>query len=198
MTDDFAAHEENERRLKAAGNGHHGHTDVETAVLMSNEELAALGNAARDLLPDESFLVGKPLKWSYETGRWYFDVAVGKDTEHIFVGSDEEFVVDLRSYTETLVRRQDRKVTHRIGGRRIDGWINVPHDQLPDRDVSKWPLYKNEPNDPWSDGWQIVLRRIDDDQLFTWEAGNFWAKRGLGEFLDVARKEVVENPGECR
>jgi hypothetical protein len=167
---------------------------TEEMTPLSKEELAALGNAARDLLPDE-FLVGKPMKWSWETGRWHFDVFVGKDTEQVFVRSDEEFGIDLRSYTETETRWWERKKTHCLGGRRVDGWINPARDQLPDQDKDKWKLKNNKPKDPWVDAWQITLRRLGDKQFFTWEA-QYSAKRGLGEFLDAAYKEAGNHPGE--
>jgi len=188
MIDDDLTHYE-------GGNGHAGHAAEEEVVPLSAKELAALSDAARDLLPEESFLVGKPLKWLWQTGRWCFDVFIGKNTELVFVDSDEEFGVDLRSYSETYTRWWDKKPTHRVGGRRVDGWINPPHDQLPDRDKDRWPTKNDRPKDPWQDSWQIVLRRLDDQQNFTWEA-QFSAKRGLGEFLDNAYKEAADHPGE--
>jgi hypothetical protein len=166
----------------------------ETTPLSANE-LAALGSAAHDLIPEESFLVGKPMKWSWETGRWFFDFVNGKNVDSVLVDSDEEFGVDLRSYSDTVTRWQDGKPTHRLGGRRIDGWINPPRDQLPDQNKDLWPIRKDKPKDPWADSWQIVLRRLNDGQLFTWET-QYSAKRGLGEFLDIAHKEAIDHPGK--
>jgi hypothetical protein len=177
-----------------AGNGHAGHSTEAEAVPLSANELAALSGAAHDLIPEESFLVGKPMKWSWETGRWLFDFVSGKNVDTVLVDNDEEFAVDLRSYSETWTRWQDRKPTHRLGGRRIDGWINPPRDQLPDQNKDLWPIKNDKPKDPWADAWQIVLRRLGDDQLFTWEA-QYSAKRGLGEFLDIAHKQAVDHPG---
>src|SRR2546430_17326572 len=104
MIDDaFTRYEED--KLKG-GTGHAIEAEAEAAP-MSAEELAALGSAAHDLIPEESFLVGKPLKWGWETGRWFFDVINGKNVDQILVADDEEFGVDLRSYAGTVTRWEE-------------------------------------------------------------------------------------------
>jgi hypothetical protein len=172
MTDEQTNLDEGEesRRKAIAEEGGNGAAHEEEATPLSAEELAALGSAARDLLPDESFLTGTPLRWGYETGNWWEEVLEGKDRVQMNIGDDEEFIVDARSYAETYRRVENGKVTHRLGGRRIDGWINCPRDQLPDQDRDKWPLggKNNEPRDPWISACQITLVRLSDDKFFTW------------------------------
>ena len=128
-------------------------------------------------MPEESFLVGKPLRWSYETGQWYEEAVDGKNKVQCDIDDDEEFAVDVRSYSEVWQLWQDRKPTHRVGGRRIDGWINCPRDQLPDQDRDKWPLRDDEPSDPWVNSYQVTLVRLSDDKFFTWSA-QYGATRG--------------------
>src|SRR6516164_604835 len=80
MADEFTNFDENEEtQRKAAEKGGNGAAHEEEATPLSAEELAALGGAARDLMPEESFLVGKPLRWSYETGQWYEEAVDGKN-----------------------------------------------------------------------------------------------------------------------
>jgi hypothetical protein len=197
MSDELTNLDENEeKQRKAAGDGGNGAADEEEATPLSSEELAALGSAAKDLMPDDSFLVGAPLRWSYETGNWWEELLEGRERVSVDIGEDEEFIVDVRSYRETYRRVEDSKVTHRLGGRRIDGWINCTRDKLPDQDKNRWPIggKKSEPRDPWISSCQITLVRLADDKFFTWEA-QYDAARGMSEFLDAACKEAGDHPG---
>jgi hypothetical protein len=195
--DAFLNHDEENRKLKpstkaAAGNGA---TAAPADVALSDSELSALGNAGRDLMSIDTFLVGRPLKWLYETGRWFVEVYVDKNKNLVDVDANDEFLVDLRSYTEVWKRWENSKVTHQLGGRPIDGWINVARDQLPDNDRSKWSLGDKGPQDPWRESYQITLVRIRDDQFLTW-AAQYSGTRGLSEFLDTAVKDAKAHPGK--
>jgi hypothetical protein len=196
--DAFLNYDEENRKpkpsTKAAGGN--GSTAAELAdVALSDAELSALGNAGRDLMPIDTFLVGRPLKWLYETGRWCVEVYVDKNKNLVDVDANDEFLVDLRSYTEVWKRWENSKVTHQLGGRPIDGCINVVRDQLPDRDRSKWPLGDKGAQDPWRESYQITLVRVRDDQFLTW-AAQYSGTRGLSEFLDTAVKEAKAHPGK--
>jgi hypothetical protein len=178
-----------------ATNGSAAHQD-EPAVPFTEGELAALSAAADDLMPDEYFLVGKPLNWNYETGRW--SIQIGKDN-YALVDDADEWLVDVRSYSEIWKRREDSKVTHQLGGRRIDGWVNCPRDQLPDQNKDQWKERKKgkdgEPKDPWQRSVQIVLKRVGDATTFvTWSA-IFSAEAGMSEFLDAFARQAKDRPG---
>jgi hypothetical protein len=163
-------------------------------VPLSDAELAALTDAAHDLAPEESFLVGRSLQWSWETGRWSYQVFNGKDRTEVTVAEDDEWLIDVRSYSETWKRFADRKVTHQLGGRRIDGWINCPGEQLPGYRESEWLPTDKGPRNPWVESFQIVLKRVGDDMLATWSA-QWSAKRGLSDFLLAHGTEAKDHPG---
>jgi hypothetical protein len=134
------------------------------SVPVSDEEVAALATAAHELLPSVEW-VGLELKFVYATGKWF--VKTGKDEEE--VGATEIFAVDMRSYAAVWKRwakvqgRSKRSVTDMIGGRRVDGWVNPPRDLMPENAEDKWPLDDDrEPEDPWQENSQIVLRRLSD------------------------------------
>jgi hypothetical protein len=179
------------------GNGHSGHSAEAETTQFSDEELAALGKAASDLLPSVVW-VGRELKFSYKSGGWYDKI--NKDTEEE-VGATETFKVDARSYTEVWKRwgklegQSKRTVIDMIGGRAVDGWRNPPRYLMPETDKSKWPKDEDgEPADPWSESAQIALRRISDDQLFTWVA-QYSNRRGMGELLDIVARDAKDHPG---
>jgi|SRR6478609_6713771 len=162
---------------------------------LSDNELAALGDAAHELSPAVEW-VGRELRFVYTTGGW-FD---GKEAEKI--PADEHFKGDPRSYAEVWKRwykvagkSTKRSVTDLIGGRRIDGWINPAREALPETDRDKWPHNdKGEPEDPWQEEARLVLKRVSDGQLFTWCA-RYGDRRGMGGLLNTVIREAKAHPG---
>jgi len=145
--------------------------------------------------------VGLPLNFGYANGKWFAKVSRDKEEE---IGPTELFVADPRSYTELWKRlerldgQRKKSITETIGGRRVDGWINPRRHLLPETDKTKWPLRDKdgEPDDPWIEELRIVLRRLSDDQLFTWSA-QYSSQRGMGALLDAAMKDCDGHPGLC-
>jgi hypothetical protein len=150
-------------------------TNSKALALPSDDELNALADAARDLAPSE--LIGSPLK--FVKGSWY----VGKGDGSEEVSPTEPFVVDVRSYTVVWIRWKDRKPTHKIGGRRVDGWISPARERLPDQDKSRWPIGKKGPEDPWQETHMLLLRD-ESGELFTFASSSYGAAKGIGELLD--------------
>jgi hypothetical protein len=71
------------------------------AAQLSDDEINALADAARDHLPGIRF-VGRPLNFSWEGGNWFWK----PDRDHEEkIGATEIFLVDLRSYSEIWKRR---------------------------------------------------------------------------------------------
>jgi hypothetical protein len=103
-------------------------------------------------------------------------------------------VADVRSYCETWKRFADRKVTHQFGGRRIDGWINCPGEQLPGYREAEWPLTDKGPRNPWVEAYQIVLKRVGDGMFATWSA-QWSATRGMSDFLLAYGAKAKDHPG---
>jgi hypothetical protein len=175
------------------GNGHAGHA---AEASYSDDEIAALAGVACDLLPSVQW-VGGELKFIYGTGN--FLTKLNKEEEK--VGAAETFKADPRSYTEAWKRwgklegQLKRSVVDVIGGRRVDGWINPPRDQLPENDASKWPLDDyGEPKDPWQEYSTLVFCRVSDGQLFTMSL-QYGNRRGMAELLDTVVREAKDHPG---
>jgi hypothetical protein len=160
------------------------------AAQLSDDEINALADAARDHLPGIRF-VGRPLNFSWEGGNWFWK----PDREHEEkIGATEIFLVDLRSYSEIWKRwgRMDNGrigVVTQIGGRRIDGWVNPPRHAMPEYDADL-----PASDDPWKEGSSLILKRQSDSQLLTWTA--VWSSReGMAEFLDIALKQCRDHVG---
>jgi hypothetical protein len=85
------------------------------AVVVANDaDLAALMAAADELAPSD--IIGLPLK--YTKGKW--TIRESKDNESV-VGATDMFVVDVLSLSEGWERWENKKRTHKLIGRRIDG-----------------------------------------------------------------------------
>jgi hypothetical protein len=160
-----------------------------TVAIVNDNDLAALANAARDLLPTD--FVGAPLK--FIDGRWF--IRKGKD-EEVDVGTTESFVADMRSYAEEWVRWIAKKPTHKITGRRVDGYINPPRHTLPEYDKKDWPIGPKGPKDPWQESLRIVLRDLVRDELVTWVSSSWGGRGAMGELLDAYLADVKNHVGQ--
>jgi hypothetical protein len=161
------------------------------AAPLSDDEIRALADAAREHLPSLPF-IGKPLNFAYKTGRWFVKVSSEQEEE---VGATQIFIVDLRSYGDSYRRWANtehgkRTVTDTIGGRRIDGWRNPSRNSMPETDESEW----DDNGDPWQPRSQIVLRRQSDGQLLTF-AALYGARQGIAELVDIATRECRDHIG---
>jgi hypothetical protein len=163
-----------------------------TALTVVNDnDLAALTNAARDLQPAND-MVGLPLK--YARGRW--SIRESKDNE-VDVDVNERFVVDALSYSEEWKRWQDKKPTHKLSGRRVDGFVAPPRHVLPEADREEWPTGPKGPTDPWQEAQSLVLKSVATGELYTWTTSGSWGSRqAIGEFLDAYVDEVKRHAGE--
>jgi hypothetical protein len=158
----------------------HNETEDETTTVNDNDA-AALAAAARDLAPSD--FVGLPLK--FVKGRWF----IKEGNEEIDIGKTDIFVVDPLSYTETIVCWQDKKPMHKIGGRRVDGFVLPPRHLLPDADKA------GKQDDPWQEQRSIVLRSADG-QLFTWTTTSWGGNKALSQLLDTFLAEYRRHPGQ--
>jgi hypothetical protein len=165
-------------------------TQTQDLVPVNDADIAALVNAARELLPDDT--VGLPLK--YAKGHWY--VKQGKDNE-VEVGPTDPYVVDMLSYTEEWKRWQDKKPTHKISGRRVDGFINPPRHLLPEYENKDgtWPIGAKGPADPWQEGQRLTLRDLATGELVTWSSTSWGGRIAIGELLDQWAAECRQHPG---
>jgi hypothetical protein len=155
--------------------------DKTLPTTVNDDDAAALAGAARDLAPND--FVGLPLK--FVKGRWYV-----KDGEaETDVDKTEIFVVDPLSYTEAIVCWKDKKRVHRIGGRRVDGFVLPPRHLLPDQDKA------GTKSDPWQEQRSIVLRDAHG-QLFTWTSTSWGGNKALGLLLDAFLAERHQHDGQ--
>src|SRR5262249_24939787 len=145
---------------------------------INDADLAALTNAARDLAPNDT--VGLPLK--YTKGRWL--VRETKDNE-VEVGANDRFVVDILSYSEGWIRWANKKPTHKLMGRRVDGFISPLRDRLPEFDKESWPIGPKGREDPWQENQQLIMRDLSNDQLLTWTTSSWGGRLAIGELLDA-------------
>ena len=160
-------------------------------TVINDSDLMALANAAHDLLPGDD-IVGLPLK--YVKGVW--TIHEDKDNKRP-IGPTDPFVVDPLSFSERVIRWENKRPTHRFGGRRVDGFVAPPRHVLPEADKKDWPVAASGPVDPWQVSQLVVLRDLATGELVTWVSSSFGGKIALGEFLDRFTKEAKQNPGKC-
>jgi hypothetical protein len=159
------------------------------AVIVANDaDLAALVDAAYELAPSD--IVGLPLK--YTKGKW--TIRESKDNESV-VGATDMFVVDVLSYSEGWVRWENKKRTHKIIARRIDGFISPPRHVLPEVDETEWPYDAKGPKDPWSEIQAIVMRDLTGERLVTWTSDSYGGRIALGALLKTFTEECRAHPG---
>lgn len=157
-------------------------------TIINDADIAALATAARELAPSD--IVGLPLR--YVKGQW--TIRETKDNE-IKVGSTDDFVVDVLSYAEGWERWETKKRTHKIIGRRIDGFVAPPRHVLPEADKEEWPIGPKGRTDPWQEVQQIVLKDRANGQLLTWTNSSYGGRRALGDLLKTFAKDSRQHPG---
>jgi hypothetical protein len=160
-----------------------------TAETVNDADLAALTNAARELVPSDT--IGLPLKFA--KGRWFIKLSKEEEYE---VTVTQTFVVDPISYAEGWYKWIDKKPVVKIVGRRVDGFISPPRSVLPDQDKRLWPVGPKGPKDPWQEVQRLLLKDLATDDLLTWTSDSYGGRIGIGEFLEAYVREVKQHPGE--
>src|SRR5262249_8034509 len=122
-----------------------------TTESINDTDLAALTNAARELAPSD--IIGLPVK--HVKGRWFVRLSKEEERE---VGPTDTFVVDPISYAEGWMRWEDKKPTHKLIARRVDGFISPPRNVLPEQDERLWPIEKGIPKDRWQQVERLLLK----------------------------------------
>jgi hypothetical protein len=163
--------------------------NVELTTVTDNDA-AALANVARELQPSD--LVGLPLK--FVKGKWF--IRESREKEHE-VGATDMFVVDPLSYAEGWIRWQDKKPTHKLYARRVDGFVSPPRHVLPEAEEHQWPMGAKGPEDPWQRVQFLLLKEVTTDQLLTWQVSSWGGSGAIGELLDSWAADYKNHPGEA-
>jgi hypothetical protein len=153
-------------------------------------DIAAIGAVARDLLAGD--FVGVPLK--FQKGKWI--KAHGKDN-NVQVGATAQFAVDVRSYAFGRIRWENKRPTHKLLGRPIDGFVLPAREPLGDNDQNRWPTGPDgKRQDPWQETHQITMRDLDADELVTWVSATYGGRKTIGNFLKTYAAEAKQHPGQ--
>lgn len=164
-------------------------SEQNAVAVVNDADLVALAGAARDLNSND--MVGLPLK--FNKGVWL--IQEDKDNK-IKIGEEDRFCVDMLSYREGWIRWANKKPTHKLMGRRVDGFISPTRDRLPEYNKEEWPVGAKGPEDPWQEQQELVLRNITNNELFTWTSASYGGRLAIGDLLDEYVAEARQHPGE--
>jgi hypothetical protein len=147
-------------------------------------EAAALQAAAHEHLVDD--IVGNLIECN---DRWQFLKGAAL--------ADEDYLVDVRSFTLRWNRWQGNRVTATKGpGRPIDGYVLCDRSALPDRDESRWEIgSRGNKKDPWQKQFSIVIKKISDGSLYTWRP-SYDGRRAIHAIINYYAREHATHPGQ--
>lgn len=165
---------------------------TETVNQVSDNDLVALANVARDLLAGE--FVGTPLKFA--KGDWSKVVIEDGEKVEVEIGATETFIVDPLSHASGWVKWLDGKPAGRIGpGRLVDGFILPARNRLGDLEESDWPIRGKQHEDPWQEAHQLTVKDTADGNLLTWVTPSWGGRKAIGNFLKAYLAEAKHHPG---
>lgn len=134
-------------------------------------------------------IVGDLLK--FNKGDWL----AGQDEREIDEGT--RFVANMDELFVGWIRWEDKKPTEQLMGRVADNFKPARRSELGDTDKEAWPLNDDdEPQDPWQQSNYLLLRGVDDEQLYTFTAGATGSRGAITELCGAYGREMRSKPDQ--